>query len=527
MAALALARTQLPAPSAYLAAEEKFNQLCLHLQGPQAQLMTHSELETMIEHEGREILRRLLQAHLDERGPGQVGPAVVNVAGDVLTHQRLHTRALESVFGTVSVTRTGYGGPGLNSLHPLDAALNLPKGRYSHTVRRVAAETTARQSYDGVKERLAAQTGAHVPNRQIEQLVECAVQDFESFYEQRGRLDVKAATGSETGAVLVISSDGKGVPLCRGDLKPATQRAAAARRPRLEHRRSKGEKPYTKRLSTVAAVYTVEPFVRAPEQVAGELRPHQQALPINRPRPENKRVWASLEQSQSEVLRQAFEEAEQRDPQHRKHWCVLIDGHQAQLAAVKRVAADYGAEPTIILDLIHVTEYLWKAAWALYAEGDAQAEAWVSERLLEILRGRSSWVAAGIRRSATLRQLSGKARLPLDQCANYLLKYSAYLRYDQYLEAGLPIATGVIEGACRHLVKDRLELTGARWRLPGAEAVLRLRSLCASGDFDEYWDYHLQQEYARTYAAGYAEGRVPLPPPPNSKTQKSHLRLVP
>ncbi|MGH7261825.1 MAG: ISKra4 family transposase [Nitrospiraceae bacterium] len=526
MAALAFARPQLPAAAAYLSATEKFNQLRAQLQALQTQQMSHSELENLIQRDGREVLRLLYQAHLDERAPGTADTAVVNADGDALTDRRTQTRPLESVFGPVTVTRTGYGGPGLSSLHPLDAALNLPDELYSHTVRRCAAEAAAQQSYDEVGRRLAEQTGAHVPKRQIEQLAERAAQDFEPFYEQRCATAATAAAVGATGAVLVISTDGKGVPLSRTDLRPVTRQAAEARQPRLEHRRSKGEKPHTKRISTVAAVYTTAPFVRTPEQVAGELRPHQQALPVNRPRPEDKRVWASLEQAPAEIIRQAFEEAEQRDPQHTKHWCALVDGHRAQLAAVKSVAADYGVELTIVLDLIHVTEYLWDAAWALHTEGDAQAEAWVSERLLEILRGRSSQVAAGMRRSATLRGLSAKTRRPLDKCADYLLKYRAYLRYDQYLEAGLPIATGVIEGACRYLVKDRMELTGARWRLRGAEAVLRLRSLRASGDFDEYWDYHLQQEYARTHAARYAEGVVPLPPPPTPQPQKSHLRLV-
>jgi hypothetical protein len=488
--------------------------------------MTHSELEKMIEHEGREILRQLLQAHLDERAPGPVATPVVSADGDALTHQRTQARALESIFGTVTVTRTGYGGAGLSSLYPLDAALNLPAERYSHTVRRVAAESVAQQSYDEACQRLAAQTGAHVPKRQIEPLAERAAQDFEAFYEQRGNAAVQAAASGETGAVLVISSDSKGVPLCREDLRPATQQAADARSPRLKHRRSKGEKPHTKRMSAVAAVYTVKPWVRTPEQVAGELHPHELALPVARPRPEDKRVWASLSAPLSEVLRQAFEAAEPRDPPHRKHWCVLVDGQRAQLAAVQRVAADYGVQPTIILDLLHVTEYVWQAAWAFHAEGDTAAEAWVSERLLAILRGHSSAVAAGMRRSATLRGLSAAARAPVDQCADYLLKYRAYLRYDEYLAAGLPIATGVIEGACRYLIKDRMERTGARWRLSGAEAVLRLRSLRASGDFDEYWDYHLTQEFARTHAARYADGRVPLPSPPNAKPPQSHLRLV-
>lgn len=181
----------------------------------------------------------------------------------------------------------------------------------------------------------------------------------------------------------------------------------------------------------------------------------------------------------------------------------------------------------MVLDLIHVIEYLWDAARALYHERDPAAEAWVSERLLEILRGKSSLVAAGIRRRATLLELNAKQREPIDKCADYLLKYRAYLHDDQYLAAGLPIATGVIEGACRYLVKDRLEKTGARWSLEGAEAVLRLRALRASGDFDEYWKFHLQKEYERQYISRYADGKVPeLEPLPNRSGKGSHLRLV-
>jgi hypothetical protein len=108
-----------------------------------------------------------------------------------------------------------------------------------------------------------------------------------------------------------------------------------------------------------------------------------------------------------------------------------------------------------------------------------------------------------------------------------LLKYGDYLRYDQYLAKGCPIATGVIEGACRHLVKDRMEKTGARWSLEGAEAVLKLRSLYASGDLDEYWAFHLQQEYKRNYEALYENGQVPKPQPKTaSKSKASRLRVV-
>ena len=115
----------------------------------------------------------------------------------------------------------------------------------------------------------------------------------------------------------------------------------------------------------------------------------------------------------------------------------------------------------------------------------------------------------------------------MDKCANYLSKYCAYLRDDQDLQAGYPIATGVIEGACRYVVKDRMERTGARWRLNCAEAVLQLRSLRASGDWTQYWAFHLEQEYQRQHVADYADGRVPVANPHlQAQGKPTHLRLV-
>lgn len=160
---------------------------------------------------------------------------------------------------------------------------------------------------------------------------------------------------------------------------------------------------------------------------------------------------------------------------------------------------------TIVLDFIHVLEYVWKAAFCFHAPGSEEAERWVQERALRILKGQASDVAAGIRRSATLRNLSKKKRENADKCADYLLKYRPLLRYDQYLEQGYPIASGVIEGACRHLVNDRMAITGARWRLDRAEAVLRIRALRASGDFDEYWEFHKLQEFRRNHVSKFQE----------------------
>jgi len=522
MPAHALAR-KLSQASAYDDARKQFDQIVAQLHAPGTQLMTHSELENLIDSQGRELLRRLLQAHLDERGPGTTVTPVLGADSEHRSHLRLHTRHLETLFGTVELTRAGYGGRGLESLHPMDGELNLPPELFSLTLRQRIAESAAKESFYEVVETINTHTGAEVGKRQVEELTVRAAQDFETFY--KGQPQASCDEVEATGEVLIISADGKGVPLHREDLRPATQAAASLSVPHLSHRRSKGEKGHTKRMATVAAVYTISPWVRTAAQIIGELDGEE--LIQNRPRPEDKRVWASLKLSPEEVITQGLEEASRRDPQHVKPWVALVDGNPKQLSLLKEAATNFEVALTIILDLIHVLEYLWKAAWALHEEGEQASQQWVTHRLGEILLGHSSEVAAGMRRSATLRGLKAKQREPIDKCANYLLKYREYLRYDKYLESGYPIATGVIEGACRYVVKDRMEKTGARWRLACAEAVLRLRALRASGDFEEYWEYHLKQEQKRNHAVHYADGQVPQVLHKSADEEKTpHLRLV-
>jgi hypothetical protein len=164
---------------------------------------------------------------------------------------------------------------------------------------------------------------------------------------------------------------------------------------------------------------------------------------------------------------------------------------------------------TIVVDFVHVLEYLWRAAWCFFAEGDPDAETWVRAHALRLLQGRASDVAGAIRRKATWAGLTASQRRNADTCANYLTSKRAHLDYPTALEAGWPIATGVIEGACRHLVQDRMDLTGARWGLDGAEAILKLRALRSNGDFDDYWAYHLAQERQRVHKARYANGVIP------------------
>ena len=205
---------------------------------------------------------------------------------------------------------------------------------------------------------------------------------------------------------------------------------------------------------------------------------------------------------------------------------MLVDGAETQLDLVEAGAAAYGVHITVVLGIIHVVEYVWKAAGVCHREGSPELACWAWTRVRDILEGKARRVAASMRRAATVAGLSRDTRKPVDTCADYLLKYAPYLHYDRYLAAGYPIATGVIEGACRHLVRDRMELTGARWRLVGAKAVLRLRALRASGDFDAYWEFHEAREYERNRAQRYADGIAPpvTEPPPSLSLRR--LRRV-
>ena len=474
------------------------------LGSPEACNMTHSDLERELEKRGRELMRQLLQAPLQVRGQGEAAEPVQGSDGVVRDEPRLHERGLETIFGEVRVERAGYGAEGVDSLHPLDAKLNLPVEVYSHEVRRRAAEAAAQGSFNEVVHGLSQTTGAQVAKRQVEELVVRAAQDFQAFYHQR----YEWRSPQETGSILVLTVDGKGVVMRREDLREGTRKRAEECQHKLRTRLSRGEKRNAKRMATVAAVYTMAPQVRTAEQVLRCLAPRHERETLERPPPESKRVWASVQETPEEVIKEGFREARLRDPEGRKRWVALVDGNETQLQILRKLFRRYGYYPLIVLDFAHVAEYVWKAGMALLGEGQAQLDTWATDHLLGVLRGRSGQMAAGMRRSATRRGLAPETREAIDRCAHYLLKYARYLRYDEYLALGLPIATGVIEGACRYLVKDRMERTGARWSLKGAEAVLRLRALWASGDFEAYWAFHEKQEYLRNHAVRYADGQI-------------------
>lgn len=475
----------------YESACERFEELVGKLSSPASQSLEHGEVELLIKFDSMEILRLLMQGYLDQRAAGEERVEVcLGADGHERSHCRKRCRSLETIFGKVQVHRLGYSETELDSVFLLDAALNLPLDKYSHGLRRKVALEAAKGSFEETIAAIKENTGANIAKRQSEEVAQAVSADFNAYYENNSP---ESKINTE---LLVMTTDGKGVVMRKEDLRPATRKAAEASKHKLKTRLSRGEKRNRKRMATVASVYETTLHQRTAEQIMGVDGQEASA----RPQIFNKRVWASLRQKPSDVIEDMFAEAERRDPDHHKQWLVLVDGQEAQLEEVKTAIGRHRNDVIVIQDFVHVLEYLWKAAYCFYDSGTEEAETWVMEHALSLLNGKISDTAAGMRRSATWRNLSQEERKPVDKCAGYLIKNKNRFDYATALVNGWPIATGVIEGACRYLVKDRMELSGARWSLNGAEAVLRLRALRSSGDFDDYMEFHQGQEYQRNHA---------------------------
>ena len=474
--------------------------------------LQHAELEEQLDVRGRELLRLMFQDRLDlSAAREERRHDVTGEDGVVRTRaEKGRARPLVTRFGQVSVSRIAYRSPGRSNVHPLDAALNLPEEKHSHGLRKLTAIEAARGSVDAAGAAITRATGVRIGKRQLEEMVRRAAAHVEAFYLSRV---IKPASD---GHPLVLTFDGKGIVMLPEALRPATAKAAAAAEGKLATRLSPGEKHGRKRMAELACVYDAVPVPRAPEDIIStpaQKRRKKKAQAAKaegkgKPRePQARGKWltASVTDDIPAVIAAAFGEADRRDPGHQREWVILIDGNNTQIEAVTAEAGSRGITVTIVIDFIHVLGYLWKAAWSFYDKGEPASEEWVADQARKILHGKAPQVAAGIRRRATTYGYSPAERAGAGECARYLDNKKDHLDYARALKKGWPIATGIIEGACRHIVKDRMDITGARWGLEGAEAILRLRALIASGDFDAYWHYHLRREHERIHHAKYRE----------------------
>jgi hypothetical protein len=419
----------------YTDAFSQFEHLVDRLTHEETQRMTHGEVESLIQSDGVELLRRLTQGYFDQRSAEEPNrERVVGEDGIPRTHRREGCkRRLETRFGEVTVTRRGYGGRGLDSVFPLDAELNLPPDKYSHGLREVLAEEVIQGAFDEAVGHLARSGGGRMAKRQAEEQAVHLSQDFDAFYDQPLAPTQEADDGDK---ILVITADRMGIVM-RPDALREGVRKALARQQHQQTRLSDREKKDRKRMATAISVYEIAPYVRTPEQILDPAqRPDE-----GRPRPSNKRTWARVEADLKRVVEQGFEEAVRRDPDQRMRWVVLVDGHEDLLRQVYAAARRYKVEITVVQDFIHVLEYLWKAAHALHPEAGEEREAWVNDRAHTLLRGRAQDVAVGLRRAATRKQLSQGERKPVDKAADRVnLPYKQTIRqsnrYSQFWTFG-------------------------------------------------------------------------------------------
>ncbi|MET9879169.1 ISKra4 family transposase [Actinacidiphila glaucinigra] len=481
-----------------------FETLTGTLSGGDASRWTHAELEEHLEAAGRELLHLLLQDHLDLRAQREeeqvrsgAGPVVIGPEGRVRPWRETgHSRWLASVFGLVRVTRVAHRGPGASNVHPADAALSLPAGRHSMGLRRLAVAEAVRGSFDQAHRAVTGRCGNVLGKRRLEELVVATAADIHAFYQAR----IPVPCSHEM--PLVVQVDGKGVVMRPEALREATRRAAAKAAGGRRGRLAPGEKPNRKRMATVACVFDTRPEPRRPHDVIHPPGGRSGERPARRgPKAESKWCTASLVRPPEQVIADAFDQAQARDPKRLRPWIVLVDGARHQLDLIAAETDRRGGTVHVLLDFVHVAEYIWAAAHAFHKPGTPEAEAWVADHLTTILAGQAARAADEMTAQADQERLPVVRRESVAACHRYLTGHLDQLHYDTALANGWPIATGAVEGACRHLIADRLDITGARWGLPGAEAVLRLRTLVANGDLEDYWRFHTTREHQRLYPA--------------------------
>ena len=485
-----------------------FRQLETWLTADETTAVSEAQVEEQLQQRGRELLRLLLQAHLRQRGTGDVGlalrvwspPAQAATPDDAAASQahgvrhgekRSHDRTLHTVLGAVVVARTAYGAAGYRSVHPLDEQLHLPKRSFSYPLQERLVRHAVQGPFDEAISDVARDTGVAVSKRSAEQVVQEAATDFQTFYPQHPVGDLH-----RSGPIVVTGIDCKGVPM----IKPEQTLRKV--------RRGKGDKKHKKRMATVATVRTQPVRVRTPRAVVESLfrtEPKEKAPRLRRKTPvaeEHKRVWADLLQSKDAVIAEVVAEVKRVDPTGSKTHVAICDGERALQKRILPALAAVVPTVLLILDLLHVLEKLWQAGHCFHADGSEEAREWVRAQTLRVLQGEVRYVVKGMRQSATVRDLRGQKRETVEKVAKYLYRNREHMKYDEYLRRGLPIASGCVEGACKNLIKDRMERSGMRWSLEGAEAMIRLRSLYLSGDLDDYWDFHLHQERCRLYPTG-------------------------
>ena len=469
---------------------QEFEMLIEFVTGEQAQQATADQIERGLFALLLALGAKLLQLFFVMRSEQCNRDKIKSSTGLTLPYHRDAKRDYYSIFGKLSIERPYFYKKGVGREIPLDAELALGQDCYSDFLREISDYLGVYNVYHKTSDilerilKLLLSTGA------IETNIDEDAADVEAYYAQKS-----PPAPSQEAEILVIQADGKGVPLI---LEEPTE-------PQV--RLGKGQKRGCKKEAIVTTVYTIETKPRTPAEVVDSYyhlpQSDTRAKPAS-PKPQHKHIWATLDGKDVALARLA-KQVTARDGEHIQHRVVLCDGCEALQTRLINQFPDF----TLILDFIHANEYLWDVANCLLGENDLSRENWMADHTLKLLSGQTKQVVASFRQMVQDDYYTTKQQAQLEKTANYFERNLPYMDYHAYLQQGWPIASGVIEGACRHFVKDRCELSGMRWSQPGVESLLRLRAVAENGDWDQYHQFRKRQQYIRLYGKPYPE-QIPL-----------------
>jgi hypothetical protein len=441
------------------------------------------QLWSRLLHMGHEALAQFLRL----QGNGDMGETVTLPNGEVCQRlEELHPRRYVSIFGEFRLSRVVYGSREGQKLEfvPLDNRLQLPSSIFSYVLQNWDQSLCVEEAFGQAQATMWRMLKLKQPVNSLEHMNQEMAQEATTFMLNRPQAE-------QEGELVVASADQKGIVLRRQPDDP----------PPKAHR-SKGDKASQKRMATVATVYSVDRHGRTAEEVVAALFRDQPEASRNRPQPQGKEVWASLPRDEQPgsgidaafawMLGELYVRGRAKD----KPLVYISDGQETLWDARQEWLPERAVN---ILDLLHVTPRLWQAAHVFHPEGSQAAENFVRARVLRVLQGHAAGVIRGLRAMATKHGVSGAKKKTITKVCGYLEANLERMHYDAYLRAGYPIASGAVEGACRHLVKDRMERAGMHWTIAGAQAMLDVRSIYVSGLWDEYQQYRIQVETQRLY----------------------------
>jgi hypothetical protein len=459
--------------------QHEFQNLLAYVTGPEARARTAYTVELTLFRRLLALGATLLRLFFVTRAAVRPAEPVTAPDGTRLSYHDQRPTTDYSVFGKVRFWRHSFTAPGQEGRCPLDAELSLPARCYSDLLREWAVYGTTDESYRESQTVLERILGLSLSVHALETCVAEAGEDVTTFYEQ----PTDPVAPAPIGTILVVQADGKGVPM----VQPPTQTPPV--------RLGKGQKHGKKKEAVVTGLYTIAPYPRTPQEVvAALLQEPGRPEPAARPRPEGKELRATLE-GKAVAMSRVVQRVAQRDGPSIQQRVALTDGAEVLQQQVVTHLPEY----TLILDIIHATEYLWDTANTLLGETHPQRMAWVRAYLEPLLAGQTDAVITALEAEGKDPTCTVTQRQVVRRTVGYYRRNRPYMHYDEYLARGWPIGTGVVEGACGHLVKDRMEQSGMRWTKDGAQGVLDLRAVRINGHWDAYWLFHRQQQHQRLY----------------------------